>query len=390
MSSPAPKSPEQNDKSKKYDRQLRLWGDHGQKLLENSKVCLINATALGTEILKSLVLPGIGSFTIVDENDSVGLSRAQVATQCLLELNPDVRGDYIDESAEHILVNTQDFFKNFSVVIATALSENVYFKQFSSEAKLVSLTTDDKTGVAVLSLQRPPVNSLNLELLRDIHTALTEAEKNKSRGVIVTSQKDGVFSAGLDIMEMYKPNQDRLKEFWTTLQDCWIKLYGCTYPTVALINGHSPAGGCLLAMSCEYRIMQTNCSIGLNETLLGIVAPLWFISTMKNVIGHRQTELALTQGKMFTTDEALKVGLIDETMNSKDEGMEKAKVFLSKFAKIPPMARNMTKQYVRGPTIQEMVKNKQADLDHFLQFTNNPQVQQSLGMYLEMLKKKGG
>lgn len=44
----------------------RLWGDHGQRLLENSKVCLINATALGTEILKSLVLPGIGSFTIVD------------------------------------------------------------------------------------------------------------------------------------------------------------------------------------------------------------------------------------------------------------------------------------------------------------------------------------
>ncbi|XP_030746523.1 nedd8-activating enzyme E1 regulatory subunit [Sitophilus oryzae] len=140
MSSPAPKSPEQNEKSKKYDRQLRLWGDHGQKLLENSKVCLINATALGTEILKSLILPGIGSFTIVDgekvseedigsnfflENDSVGLPRAHVATQCLLELNPDVRGDYIDESAEHIISNTQNFFKNFDVVIATAVHEKV-------------------------------------------------------------------------------------------------------------------------------------------------------------------------------------------------------------------------------------------------------------------------
>lgn len=83
MSSPVPKSPEQSEKSKKYDRQLRLvlllqlllfikvmcyrlWGDHGQKLLENAKVCLINVTALGTEILKSLVLPGIGAFTIVD------------------------------------------------------------------------------------------------------------------------------------------------------------------------------------------------------------------------------------------------------------------------------------------------------------------------------------
>ncbi|XP_060520510.1 nedd8-activating enzyme E1 regulatory subunit [Cylas formicarius] len=140
MSSPAPKSPEQSDKSRKYDRQLRLWGDHGQKLLENSKVCLINATALGTEILKSLVLPGIGSFTVVDgekiteedigsnfflENETVGSSRAQVATQCLLELNPDVRGDYIDESAEHIMAHTQNFFKNFDVVIAVALPEKV-------------------------------------------------------------------------------------------------------------------------------------------------------------------------------------------------------------------------------------------------------------------------
>jgi amyloid beta precursor protein binding protein 1 len=44
----------------------RLWGDHGQSALENSSVCLINATATGTETLKSLVLPGIGSFTIVD------------------------------------------------------------------------------------------------------------------------------------------------------------------------------------------------------------------------------------------------------------------------------------------------------------------------------------
>lgn len=68
MSSPAPKSPEQSDKSRKYDRQIRLWGEHGQSLLESSTICLLNATALGCEVLKSLVLPGIGGFTIVDGN----------------------------------------------------------------------------------------------------------------------------------------------------------------------------------------------------------------------------------------------------------------------------------------------------------------------------------
>ena len=47
------------DRDKKYDRQLRLWGDHGQQCLENSRVCLINVTATGTETLKNLVLPGL-------------------------------------------------------------------------------------------------------------------------------------------------------------------------------------------------------------------------------------------------------------------------------------------------------------------------------------------
>lgn len=56
-----------SQKEIRYDRQLRLWGDHGQTDLEKSHVCLINATATGTEILKSLILPGIGKFTIIDD-----------------------------------------------------------------------------------------------------------------------------------------------------------------------------------------------------------------------------------------------------------------------------------------------------------------------------------
>lgn len=116
-----------------------------------------------------------------------------------------------------------------------------------------------------------------------------------------------MFSAGLDIMEMYKPDLERTAKFWTTLQDVWLKLYGSPFATAAAIGGHAPAGGCLLSMSCEYRVMAQNFTIGLNETKLGIVAPTWFMATMENTIGRRQTEVALTTGRMFTTDEASKV-----------------------------------------------------------------------------------
>ncbi|KAK7601866.1 hypothetical protein V9T40_009307 [Parthenolecanium corni] len=138
MDSNSPKSPEQSEKTKKYDRQLRLWGDHGQFALETAHVCLINATGLGTEILKSIILPGIGSFTVIDggkvreddisvnffldEND-IGKSKAEAVTRFLLELNPDVHGDFIDESLQRIIENNPSFFNSFNVVVGTALSE---------------------------------------------------------------------------------------------------------------------------------------------------------------------------------------------------------------------------------------------------------------------------
>lgn len=62
-------------------------------------------------------------FSFFLEADSVGKSRAQVATQMLLELNPDVRGDYIDEEPQQILYNSPDFLNNFTVVVATSLTE---------------------------------------------------------------------------------------------------------------------------------------------------------------------------------------------------------------------------------------------------------------------------
>ncbi|KAK9971919.1 hypothetical protein ABG768_025259 [Culter alburnus] len=126
-------------KEQKYDRQLRLWGDHGQEALENAHVCLINATASGTEILKNLVLPGIGAFTIVDghkvsgedvgnnfflSNSSIGKNRAQAATELLQELNSDVSGNFVEESPDTLLDNDPEFFHRFSLVIGVQLPES--------------------------------------------------------------------------------------------------------------------------------------------------------------------------------------------------------------------------------------------------------------------------
>lgn len=189
-------------------------------------------------------------------------------------------------------------------------------------------------------------------------------------------------------MEMYKPDPTRVREFWTTLQDVWLKLYGSPFATAAAINGHAPAGGCLLSMCCEYRVMLPKFTIGLNETQLGIVAPSWFMNTMKNTISLRTAEMALTLGTLFQTEEALRIGLIDEIAVDKAEALAKSEAFLNRFKRIPPMARALTKQNFRIKAIQELEDNRSNDVDLFVATVSNPKVQKSLELYIEALKQK--
>ncbi|GEQ69714.1 hypothetical protein JCM33374_g3388 [Metschnikowia sp. JCM 33374] len=119
------------ERNTKYDRQIRLWAQDGQSRLENTHVCLINANPAGAETLKNLVLPGVGSFTIVDdavvsaddlsgnfflEQKHLGEGIASSMAECLQELNPDVKGAHIDSSLEDLLVHSEVWGK-FSIVV---------------------------------------------------------------------------------------------------------------------------------------------------------------------------------------------------------------------------------------------------------------------------------
>ncbi|KAG0198991.1 NEDD8-activating enzyme E1 regulatory subunit [Mortierella sp. GBA30] len=121
-------------KTQKYDRQLRLWGNSGQDALESAHILLINATAVGCEILKNLVLPGIGQFTVVDQGtvtqsdvgsnffldyESLGKSRAERACELLGELNEDVKGHWVAKDILNILAENPRYLAQFSMVIAT-------------------------------------------------------------------------------------------------------------------------------------------------------------------------------------------------------------------------------------------------------------------------------
>jgi len=263
------------------------------------------------------------------------------------------------------------------------------FLSTSCPASNLVQTEVDNNGIATVKLARAPVNSLNLELLQELGETVKSVEESGAKALILTSAQPTVFSSGLDIMEMYKPDTARLAQFWSTFQDTWCSLYGSCLPTVAAITGHSPAGGCVLAMSCDYRVMQSpGFKIGMNETALGTGVPYWIKDLMVRTVGQRQAELAFQLSILFDPQSALKVGLVDEVAESREKVLESATNFALKMAAIPCEARHATKMLMRQPFIEDLVTRKEADIEFTTNTFLDPILQKNMGLYLESMRKK--
>lgn len=98
--------------------------------------------------------------------------------------------------------------------------------------------------------------------------------------------------------------------------------------------------------------------------------------------------MALTQGRMFSTDEALQIGLVDELATDKADALAKCEKFIESFRKIPREARMITKQSFRRSAIEELENNRDQDIQLFAYAVSQPKAQQNLEAYLEKLKKK--
>ncbi|XP_072549004.1 enoyl-CoA delta isomerase 1, mitochondrial-like [Salminus brasiliensis] len=260
----------------------------------------------------------------------------------------------------------------------------------ASTSSRIQVQLDSSTGVAVMTFQSPPVNSMSLDFMTEFVINLDKLELDKScRGVILTSALPNVFSAGLDIMDMYGRSPEHCEEFWKVLQDLWLKLYGSSKITIAAINGASPAGGCLMSLSCDYRIMADNpkYKIGVNEAQLGIVAPFWLKDCMVNTVGHRVAELSVQYGVTYSPQDALKIGLVDQVVQE-DKILGTATETMTKWFAIPDHARQISKTLIRKPTMDRLLANREADAKNFASFVTKDSIQKSLGTYLAKLKEK--
>ncbi|MBC8026566.1 MAG: enoyl-CoA hydratase/isomerase family protein [Steroidobacteraceae bacterium] len=167
----------------------------------------------------------------------------------------------------------------------------------------------DVGQIRELKIARPPVNALNTELLRKIVEAVQGAAP--ASALVITGQP-GVFSAGLDVRGMLELDRDGVAATFVELWRAGRAIACSTMPVVFGLTGHSPAGGTVLAIHGDYRILASGeFRMGLNEVHVGLFPGPVIHGAFRRLVGGHAAQL-LTRGALIDPATALRVGLVDE------------------------------------------------------------------------------
>ena len=217
-----------------------------------------------------------------------------------------------------------------------------------------TLLCEYRDGIAVVTLNRGTANALNTEMIKELSDLFLELRADAIvKGAIITG-KDNFFSAGLDILEIIDYNEDQSRVFWKAFAHMMTTLVEWPKPLISAINGHSPAGGCIIAITADFRYMaEGNFKIGLNEVAVGIVVPMPVYKLFAMWVGARNAYQALIQGKMVSPAEALQYGLVDGLF-PQDQVLAQAEAAMRQLIKLEPGTYTRTKLNLRADIIQAL------------------------------------
>ena len=238
-----------------------------------------------------------------------------------------------------------------------------------------------------LRLARPPVNALNTALCDALREALAEAVSGGAHGIVLSGGPK-VFSAGMDVPYLLGVGDDRaaLKAAWEAFFAAARALAECPVPVVAAVAGHAPAGGCVLALCCDYRVMAAGpFTIGLNETQVGLVAPEGVQHLLRRTVGPYRAERLLVAGELVDAERALAIGLVDELVGV-DEVSHRAQVWLAGLLALPRQPMLETRAIARADLVAAL-RPERIRLDRFLDGWSDPDTQAGLQALVARLTK---
>ena len=232
--------------------------------------------------------------------------------------------------------------------------------------------------IATVTLSRGKVNALNEPMVEEITKSFEDlAIDNEVRSIIFTGSGK-FFSFGFDVPEFLNYSKSDFIRYLEKFTNFYTYLFLFPKPIVAALNGHTIAGGCMLATACDFRLMVTGkAKISLNEITFGSAVLAGSVEMLKYCVGSRNAQSILYSGAMYSAEEAFQLGLIDQ-VSSEDALKKDARKVAQEFAQKDSSAFRCTKHLLRQPAAEEMIKREKDAILEFVDIWYSEQTWENL------------
>jgi len=240
-------------------------------------------------------------------------------------------------------------------------------------------------GLATIRLHREHGNAINGELADDLASACAQAgARDDVRGVLLAATGK-LFCPGLDLQELYELDRKAMGAFMARFNAAVLALYSLERPVVAAIHGHAVAGGCVLALTADRRLLAEGAMIGLAEVRVGVPFPYGVATLLRESVPPQRVEEVALYGRNYTGAEALEAGLAHEVLPV--AGFERAcRERLADLASRDTHALAVTKRYLRGPAVERMAREDPRRIGEFLDGWFRPATRDRIRALVEGLR----
>lgn len=239
----------------------------------------------------------------------------------------------------------------------------------------------------LLRLAHGKASALDLEFLQALAAELDAAEKDGVAALVVTGT-GRIFSAGVDLIRLRDGGSDYLRNFLPALDACFEKLFCFPAPTVAAVNGHAIAGGGVLTLCCDRKLMSYGGGrIGLPELQVGVPFPTLVVEIVRATLAPPAAQEILLAGATYEPETALKVGFVDE-LTEPDELLEHAETAAKELAAFPRESYRLTKERLRRPVRAAWEAHRKLDEAQTLAAWDSPAVRNAVRDYVARTLKR--
>lgn len=214
------------------------------------------------------------------------------------------------------------------------------------------MTSAVADGVTVMTIDRPPANAMNVELLAEIGEVLRPLAAQPPRALVIAGG-DGVFSAGADLKAVPGYGSEDQRRMVTGINEMVILAYGLPCPVIGAITGHAIAGGLVLALCADLRVASTAGKYGLTEIKVGVPYPQAAIGVVTAELAPHAARTLVLGNALVDAAECVRLGAFDEALPP-ERVLPRARELAGTLAAFPAATYARTKRELRAATVERL------------------------------------